>query len=198
MASIKTKNLRVAAVCFTVVAGMVGLAFASVPLYRLFCQVTGIGGTPSIRAAGPEGISDVDVAVRFDANVSPALGWKFRPLEREVHLKLGEERLAFYEATNLTDKPLVGTATFNVTPLKVGQYFVKIDCFCFTEQTLMPGETVQMPVTFYVDPELAKDKGTDDVHTITLSYTFFPLVDQDKKVSDLKTTLKPKQQNNGG
>lgn len=196
MSNVRRKNLKTAAVCFTVVAGMVGLAFASVPLYRLFCQVTGFDGTPGIAASAPGAVSDQHIAVRFDSNVSPALGWKFHPLEREVTLKLGEERLAFFEATNMTDKKLVGTATFNVTPLKVGQYFVKIECFCFTEQVLDPGQTVEMPVTFYVDPEIRKDKNTEEVETITLSYTFFPKPDAETKVSAVKAASK--QPNNGG
>lgn len=174
MANLKRNNARTAAVLFTVAAGMLGLAFASVPLYRMFCQVTGLGGTPGIQASAPETATDIDFHVRFDSNVTPGMPWRFKPLEREVTLKLGEERLAFFEATNTSDKTITGTATFNVTPLKVGQYFVKIDCFCFTEQTLAPGETAQMPVSFYVDPAIHDDKNAQDVKTITLSYTFFP------------------------
>lgn len=177
-------------VLFTVVAGMVGLAYASVPLYRIFCQVTGLGGTPGVQASAPETATDIDFQVRFDANTSPKLGWRFKPVQTQIDLKLGEEKLAFYEATNLSDKAVTGTATFNVTPLKVGQYFVKIDCFCFTEQTLQPGETVDMPVTFYVDPAIYDDINTRDVKTITLSYTFYPQVDGDK-VSELREPSKP-------
>ncbi len=180
MANVRDKNLRTAAVLFTVVAGMIGLSFASVPLYRLFCQVTGLGGTPGVEAAAPETATDTAFTVRFDANTNPDLPWRFTPVQREVSLKLGEEKLAFYEATNLSDEPITGTATFNVTPLKAGQFFVKIDCFCFTEQTLMPGETVDMPVTFYVDPEIYEEVNTRDVTTITLSYTFYPKEDGDK------------------
>lgn len=182
MASNRRKNAATAMVCVTIVAGMVGLSFASVPLYRLFCQVTGLGGTPGVQAAAPEAKTDVDFHVRFDANTNAALPWRFKPVQREVTLKLGEERLAFYEATNTSDKPVTGTATFNVTPLKAGQYFVKIDCFCFTEQTLEPGETVQMPVSFYVDPDIYENRNTRDVTTITLSYTFYPK-EEDAKVS---------------
>jgi cytochrome c oxidase assembly protein subunit 11 len=189
MASEK-KNLRTALMCVAVVAGMVGLSFASVPLYRIFCQVTGLGGTPGVSAEAPAQATDIDFHVRFDANVSPKLGWAFKPVQHQIDLKLGEERLAFYEATNLTDKPITGTATFNVTPLKVGEYFVKIDCFCFTEQTLLPGETVQMPVSFYVDPAILDDPNANEVETITLSYTFFRQVEDDKNVSRLATPNK--------
>ena len=190
MSELRRKNVRTAVVFFTVAAGMLGLAYASVPLYRLFCQVTGLGGTPGIQAKAPDTASDVDFQVRFDSNINPKLQWTFQPVQREMTVKLGEERLAFFEATNTSDETLTGTATFNVTPLKVGQYFVKIDCFCFTEQTLKPGETVQMPVSFFVDPAIYEDKGTQDVTTITLSYTFFPKEESEKgKVSALPVTL---------
>ncbi len=189
MANVRDKNLKTAAVLFTVVAGMVGLAFASVPLYRIFCQVTGLGGTPGVQASAPEEKTDTDFIVRFDANTNPDLPWKFKPVQREVHLKLGEEKLAFYQATNMSDKPITGTATFNVTPLKAGQFFVKIDCFCFTEQTLEPGQTIDMPVTFYVDPEIYEKVNTRDVKTITLSYTFYPK-EEASKVSALRQPSK--------
>ncbi|MBO6946523.1 MAG: cytochrome c oxidase assembly protein [Rhodospirillales bacterium] len=190
MANVRDKNLKTAMVLFTVVAGMVGLAFASVPLYRIFCQVTGLGGTPGVQASAPEVKTDTDFIVRFDANTNPDLPWKFKPVQREVHLKLGEEKLAFYEATNMSDKPITGTATFNVTPLKAGQFFVKIDCFCFTEQTLEPGQTIDMPVTFYVDPEIYNKVNTRDVKTITLSYTFYPKEEEEGKVSALSQPSK--------
>lgn len=160
------------AICAGVVFAMVGLAYASVPLYRLFCQVTGFGGTPQIAEAGAETILDRRMKIRFDANVAD-IGWDFRPAEIEIDIAIGETRLAFYEATNLTSKTLTGTATFNVTPLEAGAYFSKIDCFCFTEQTLAAGQRVDMPVSFYVDPAIADDTELDDVKTITLSYTFF-------------------------
>ncbi len=194
MANVRQKNLRTAVIFFTVAAGMVGLTFASVPLYKIFCQVTGLGGTPGVSAEAPAQATDVDFHVRFDANVSPKLGWAFKPVQNQIDLKLGEEALAFYEATNLTDEPITGTATFNVTPLKVGEYFVKIECFCFTEQTLLPGETVQMPVTFYVDPTIQDDPNANEVETITLSYTFFRQAEDDKNVSRL---AKPKEEIGG-
>ncbi|MBO6519712.1 MAG: cytochrome c oxidase assembly protein [Rhodospirillales bacterium] len=190
MANVRNKNVRTAMVLFTVVAGMVGLSFASVPLYRIFCQVTGLGGTPGVAAEAPATATDTEFVVRFDANTNPQLPWRFKPVQREVRLKLGEEKLAFYQATNLSDKPVTGSATFNVTPLKAGQFFVKIDCFCFTEQTLMPGETVDMPVTFYVDPEIYEEVNTRDVNTITLSYTFYPKEEGDK-VSAVRQLAKP-------
>jgi cytochrome c oxidase assembly protein subunit 11 len=167
------KNRRVALGALTGVAAMVGLSFASVPLYDLFCRVTGFGGTTQV-GAGSTAVIDRDVTVRFDASVNKDLPWSFRPKSEPVTMKVGESSLAFYHAANLSDHDTLGTATFNVTPIKAGQYFVKIDCFCFTEQALTPGQSVDMPVTFYVDPAISEDPDLDDVHTITLSYTFFP------------------------
>lgn len=151
---------------------MIGLAYASVPLYRIFCQVTGFGGTPQT-AEVSNAVTDVPIKVRFDANVDKKLPWQFEPVQREVTVNIGEESLVFYRAKNVGDKPVTGTATFNVTPLKAGEYFVKIDCFCFEEQILQPGEEVDMPVTFFVDPSILDDKNVQDVKTITLSYSFF-------------------------
>jgi cytochrome c oxidase assembly protein subunit 11 len=167
------RNRRVAGVVFLGVAAMVGLAYASVPLYELFCKVTGFAGTPQVASAAPGRVLDRSVTVRFDANRDGNLPWKFEPLQREVTAKLGEEKLVFYRATNLSQRPIVGTATYNVTPDIAGPWFNKIQCFCFTEQLLMPGESVEMPVTFFVDPDMAKDRKYDKVTTITLSYTFF-------------------------
>ncbi len=155
-----------------VIAAMGGLVAASVPLYQLFCRVTGYGGTTQVQAAAPGAVTRT-VTVRFDASTAKGLDWRFRPAQREVTLRLGEDALAFYTATNASDHPITGTATFNVTPAKAGQYFNKIECFCFTEQRLEPGQTVEMPVTFFVDPALAEDENTAEVTTITLSYTFF-------------------------
>lgn len=158
-----------------VVAGMVGLSFASVPLYRMFCQVTGYGGTPTIAAPAHTALpSDAIITVRFDANVNSKLPWAFRPVQREVEVRLGEEMLVHFEAENLSDHPITGTATFSVTPYKAATYFTKIDCFCFSEQRLVPGETVSMPVLFYVDPQIYQDPDTRDVKKMTLSYTFYP------------------------
>ncbi|WP_137390077.1 cytochrome c oxidase assembly protein [Rhodoligotrophos defluvii] len=166
-------NGGIAALCIAVVVAMVGLSYAAVPLYQLFCQVTGYGGATKRADAAPASASDRTIKVRFDANVAPDMPWRFEPVEREIEVKLGEQKLTYYRATNLTDRPVVGMATYNVTPGQTGYYFNKISCFCFNEQVLQPGETVDMPVLFFVDPELAEDEDTANVHTITLSYTFF-------------------------
>ena len=180
----KTRNSRTAIALFAIVAGMGSFAYASEPLYRLFCQVTGFGGTTQIadKTLPATGVVDRVVSVRFDANVNHKLPWRFEPVQKEIRVKVGEQTLAFYEATNISDKPLVGTATFNVTPYKAATHFSKIDCFCFTEQVLRPGQTVQMPVSFFIDPEIVKDKDADDLATITLSYTFFQ--DQDQSAAE--------------
>jgi len=169
-----------ALVLFSVVAGMVGLAFASEPLYRIFCQVTGYAGTTQVAASVPKSNEVLKriVAVRFDANVNSKMPCIFKPVQREIKVRLGEQALAYFEATNDSDQPLVGTASFNVTPYKAAIHFNKIDCFCFTQQVLKPGQTMKMPVTFFIDPELAKDSSADDLRTITLSYTFFQDDDQ--------------------
>lgn len=174
------RNLRTAGVLAGVVVAMVGMAYAAVPLYEIFCRVTGYGGTTQVAATGADRVLDRRMTVRFDANVNPALSWKFAPARRAMTLKVGETGLAFYQATNTGTETLVGTATFNVTPDKAGLYFSKIDCFCFTEQVLRPGETVDMPVSFYLDPDLAEDPKMDGVTTVTLSYTFFRAQDQSK------------------
>lgn len=174
-ASMRRRNRRTLLSLAVVAVGMVGLAYASVPLYRIFCQVTGYGGTTQRADAVPKVTSERVMTVRFDANASSSLGWKFEPVEREVTVRLGEQRLIFYRATNLTNRTLVGTATFNVTPLKAGSYFNKLECFCFTEQTLAAGQTVDMPVSFFIDPDMAEDVNAKEVHTVTLSYTFFPV-----------------------
>ena len=151
----------------------VGLVVVSVPLYRLICQVTGLGGSTNVATEASSEVLERTITVRFDANVARDLPWKFTPQQSEITVKLGETALVFYTARNLAAVPVHGTATFNVTPHKVGQYFSKIECFCFTEQVLQPGETVEMPVSFYVDPKLATDENTKEVKTLTLSYTFF-------------------------
>jgi cytochrome c oxidase assembly protein subunit 11 len=156
-----------------VILGMVGLSFASVPLYRLFCQATGYGGTTQRAASAPAEIAEAIVTVRFDAAIASDLAWEFRPLVSEVRLHPGEQREVFYRAVNRGSEPVTGTATFNVTPAKSGIYFDKLQCFCFTEQRLAPGESRDMGVVFFVDPDLLQDPGTRDVRTITLSYTMF-------------------------
>ena len=156
-----------------VVAGMGAMGWASVPLYDLFCRVTGYAGTTQVASAAPDEILDRKVTVRFDASIGRDMPWTFKPVQTTMKIRIGETGLAFYEAYNPTDREVAGTASFNVTPLNIGEYFAKIDCFCFTEQILKPGERVTMPVTFYVDPEIVSDPETADTHTITLSYTFF-------------------------
>ena len=151
---------------------MGGLAWASVPLYDLFCRVTGFGGTPLVAETGADTVLEETIEVRFDASLARDMPWEFRPMERTMTIRLGETGLAFYEAHNPTDSPVAGSASFNVAPFAAGGYFTKIDCFCFQEQVLMPGETVQMPVSFYVDPEILQDEDGKHVPTITLSYTF--------------------------
>jgi cytochrome c oxidase assembly protein subunit 11 len=166
-----------------VIVGMGGLVAVSEPLYRLFCQATGYAGTPRV-AEGTKGtVSDQTVTVSFDANVNRELGWRFKPEARSVTLRLGEETLAFFDATNTTNQPLVGTASFNVSPDAAAPYFNKIQCFCFTEQVLAAGESARLPVSFFVDPDILKDRDARNVKHITLSYTFFKDIDQSKAAS---------------
>lgn len=166
-------NARLGIILAGVVVAGVGLSFASVPFYRLFCQVTGFGGTTQISETGPAGVIDRRMTIRFNADTDPALPWSFQPVQREITVRVGEQAIAFFRAANHGAEPIVGTATFNVTPFKAGGYFDKIDCFCFSEQRLEPGATADLPVTFFVDPAIASDPKLDDVNTITLSYTFF-------------------------
>jgi cytochrome c oxidase assembly protein subunit 11 len=157
----------------SVVAGMVGLSFASVPLYRLFCQATGFGGTTQRALTAPPKAAEAVVTIRFNAETAPDLGWEFRPLQDTVTVHPGEQRQIFYHAVNETGAPVTGSATFNVTPAKAGIYFDKLQCFCFTEQHLESGQSVDMGVVFFVDPDILTDPNTTDVRTITLSYTMF-------------------------
>lgn len=156
----------------TVVVTMGALSFAAVPFYTWFCQVTGYGGTPQRAEVAPDTILDQTVRIRFDASVDQNMPWSFKPVVRSMDIRIGETGLAFYEAHNPTDRVIAGTASFNVFPDTAGGYFTKIDCFCFSEQILQPGETVQMPVSFYVDPAIVDDPDGKFVHEITLSYTF--------------------------
>ncbi len=172
-----SKNLTVAAACVGVVGTMVGMAYAAVPLYDLFCRVTGYGGETQAAAMAAQTILDREMAVRFDASTEKNLGWEFSPQDVSHTIKVGESGLAFYTAKNMTSRPIVGTATYNVTPHKAGVYFNKLECFCFTEQLLAPGEEIMMPVTYFVDPAIADDQALDSVSTITLSYTFFEVED---------------------
>jgi cytochrome c oxidase assembly protein subunit 11 len=174
MTALAEKNRRTGLSMALFAAIMVGVAFASVPLYRLFCQVTGFGGTP-VRADDAPGAVAGQIGVRFDANIEPSLPWRFEPVQRTVRIHPGARTQILYRATNLVARPTTGRAIFNVTPLKAGQYFSKIECFCFTEQTLRGGQKVDMPVVFYVDPRIRQDEATKDIDEITLSYTFYPV-----------------------
>jgi len=172
-AGLRKRDKHIVIACVLVVGGMVGMAYAAVPLYDLFCRVTGYGGTTQASAEYSDIVLDRVVTVRFDANTAVGLPWRFTPEQASVDIHVGADGLAFYTAENRSDRPLVGTATYNVTPQKAGAYFAKVECFCFTEQVLMPGEAIDMPVTFFIDPAMADDPHMDDVTTITLSYTFF-------------------------
>jgi len=157
-----------------VVAFMFGMGWAAVPLYDLFCRVTGYGGTTNTASAAPGVVLDQTMRIRFDASVARDFPWTFKPVDRIHEIRLGEVGLAFYEAHNPTDEPIAGTASYNVSPYDAGRYFTKIDCFCFELQVLQPGETVLMPVTYFVDPDILRNRDARDIHTITLSYTFHP------------------------
>jgi cytochrome c oxidase assembly protein subunit 11 len=176
------RNRIVMVTLFAVAAAMVGGSYAAVPLYRIFCQVTGFGGTTNVAEKPSERISDRVITVRFDATVND-LPWAFQPVQRSIRTHVGQNTLAFYRAENTGSVPVTGTATFNVTPLKAGQYFSKIECFCFTEQHLAAGQSVEMPVSFFVDPAIEDDRNLDDVTTITLSYTFYPVEEEKREQS---------------
>ncbi|MGA1179269.1 MAG: cytochrome c oxidase assembly protein [Marivivens sp.] len=158
-----------------VVVLMGGLAWASVPFYDWFCRVTGFGGVTNTAETGSDVVLDQTITIRFDASLDRGMPWEFKPMQREMTLRIGETGLAFYEAHNPTDHPVAGQASYNVTPYEAGYFFDKIECFCFTEQVLQPGETVEMPVSFYVDPAIVNDRDAKYVHTITLSYTFYEI-----------------------
>ena len=175
-----------ALVCLSVTIGMLGMAYAAVPLYKLFCQVTGYAGTTQRADATTGVVLEREITVRFDANISSGLDWKFAPKKRSITLRIGEKAQAFYVATNLGNSASFGTATFNVSPQVAGVYFNKIDCFCFSEQKLEAGETADMPVVFFVDPEIVNDPLLKDTNTITLSYTFFPDEDVESKLSKIE------------
>ncbi|MBS9478741.1 cytochrome c oxidase assembly protein [Ancylobacter radicis] len=168
-------NHRIVALsCAAFVATMVGASYAAVPLYQMFCQVTGFGGATKVATAAPEHALERTIEVRFDANVAPGLDWSFAPEVRAVTVRIGETKLAYYRVHNRGSQPVTAAATYNVTPAQSGVHFAKMQCFCFTDQTLQPGESLDMPVIFFVDPALAEDPEMNGLKTITLSYTFFP------------------------
>ncbi len=179
-------DLAVVLACIAAVAAMGALSYAAVPLYRMFCQVTGYGGTTQKAEKASDRVLDRVVTVRFDANVTPGMPWVFEPEQRTIRVKVGENILAFYKASNTSDKAITGEASFNVSPDIAGSYFAKIACFCFKEQTLAGGETVEMPVSFFVDPKIAEDREADGVHEITLSYTFYPVTAPKRSAAAVK------------
>ncbi|WP_417666708.1 cytochrome c oxidase assembly protein [Roseibium sp.] len=168
-------NRTVGLVCAGIFVCMVGASYAAVPLYNLFCQVTGFGGTTQVADEEADRVIDRVITVRFDGNVNHTLSWKFKPVQRSISMKMGESAQVAYTATNVGNQQTVGTSVFNVTPNEAGAYFNKLECFCFTEQALQPGETIEMPVVFFVDPDMDKDPELKHVKEITLSYTFFPV-----------------------
>ena len=176
-ATLRRRNRRTATWAGALVCGMVGLAYASVPLYDMFCRATGYGGTVQIGGKAAPGAVDRVITVRFNATTSPGLPWRFAPGQGPVQLRLGEEAVAFYQAVNNAATPVTGVATYNVTPDIVGQYVHKTACFCFEQQTLAPGQQADMPIAFWVDPKLAEDPATRDIRTITISYSFFRSLD---------------------
>jgi len=167
------RNLNLLMILVGVIAAMTGLTFASVPLYRIFCAATGFEGTPQRADQAPGEVSDRVMRVTFTADVAGGLGWRFQPMQRNLELKVGENKLAYYVAENLESKPVTGRAVFNVSPDMFGAYFTKIECFCFKEQTLQPGQRVEMPVSFFIDPAVLNDRALKSLNDITLSYTFF-------------------------
>jgi len=180
-------HFAVALVCTVIVAGMVGLSFAAVPLYRLYCQVTGYAGTTQRAEAASDKVLDRTLTVRFDSNVASDLPWIFEPEQRRLEVKIGENTLAFYKATNTSDHAVTGSAVFNVTPESAGMYFNKLQCFCFTEQRLEPGQSVDMAVSFYVDPAFVDDEDTKGLSELTLSYTFYPVEKPEEKLGQVET-----------
>jgi cytochrome c oxidase assembly protein subunit 11 len=174
-------NGLIAVGLIVVIVGMVGASFAAIPLYQKFCQLTGYDGTPDISGRPSPGAVKQTMVVRFNANTNPGLPWQFEPSLNQVSVELGEDKLATYHAHNLANVSVTGVALYNVTPEKVGKYFHKTACFCFNEQTLQPGQEMEFPLSFWVDPEIAKDPNTADVHTITLSYTFYRSLDDAEK-----------------
>ena len=180
-----SRNTFVASVCLGLGLGMAALSYASVPLYKIFCQATGFGGTTQVATAAPQVASAGEISVRFDANASTDMGWNFRAAQNTLTVKIGEPTMAHYTATNMSSDTVTGTAKFNVTPTAAGIYFNKIQCFCFTKQTLKPGQTVDFPVQFFVDPAILEDADAKGIREITLSYSFYPTTPDQQ--ADLKS-----------
>ena len=186
MSAFSNRNRKAAGIAIAMSAGMLALSFAAVPLYRAFCQVTGFDGTTQRAETGADKTLARKITVRFDATTNPDLPWAFKPMQVEQTLHIGETGLAFFEAKNLTDRPITGKASYNVSPPKMGVYFKKIQCFCFDEQTLAPGEDAKMPVTYFIDPKIADDPNLDDVQTVTLAYTFFAWDDPEAEAAAMR------------
>jgi cytochrome c oxidase assembly protein subunit 11 len=194
----QTSNRTVVVSCVAALLTMGAATWAAVPLYRMFCQVTGYGGTPMRADQAPTNVSDRTIIVRFDANVVPGMPWDFQPAQRTLELKIGENALAFYKAHNTSNETVKGTASFNVSPDTAGAFFAKIECFCFTEQTLAPGESVDMPVSFFVDPSILEDRDARVIKEITLSYTFYPVTGSGAKAEAPKTEPGSEEARKGG
>ena len=183
------RDVAIAAACGVLVAGMVGASFAAIPLYKIFCSVTGFAGTTQVARIAPKHEIARELTIRFDSNVTPGLPWKFVPEQNEIKLHIGEVATVHYKVINEAARTITAQASYNVTPTTVGAYFDKINCFCFTQQTMKPGETREMTVVFYVDPSIVNDRDQDPLNTITLSYTFYRLPDAAQPVAD--ATIKP-------
>ena len=185
MSDVANKNTQTVKKLVMVGLTMGALAWASVPLYDWFCRVTGFGGTPGVSDVASDEVLDQTIKIVFDASLDRGMPWEFKPVERSVDIRIGETGLAFYEAHNPTDRPVAGTAAFNVTPYSAGGYFIKVQCFCFEMQVLQPGETVMMPVSFYVDPDIIEDDDAKFANRITLSYTFYETDIPDEDLASL-------------
>jgi cytochrome c oxidase assembly protein subunit 11 len=178
------RNVLIAACCGAFVAGMVGAAYASVPLYTWFCKTTGFAGTPLVAEKAPDHVLGRSLTIRFDSNVAAGLPWKFEPEQNSIQLRIGEVATVHYKVINEAAREITAQASYNVTPPQIGGYFDKINCFCFTQQTMKAGETREMTVVFYVDPAIAKDRDQNDLNTITLSYTFYRLPESERPVAE--------------
>jgi cytochrome c oxidase assembly protein subunit 11 len=186
------RDVIVAACCGVFVAAMVGAAYASVPFYTWFCKTTGFGGTTQVAERAPQQVLGRQLTIRFDSNVAPGLPWRFEPEQNEIKVRIGEVATVHYKVVNEAAREITAQAGYNVSPPQIGSYFTKINCFCFTQQTMKPGETREMTVVFYVDPSIAKDSEQDDLNTITLSYTFYRVREQDRPVADATGANKSK------